>query len=486
MKLSNLLTGIVHVKHDVEITHISLDSREISNGGAFFAIAGAMQHGLLYARQVQQQGAVAIIYDPTKQGAEMASNCSGILLIAIENLAEKLGGIAANFYAQPAQHLNIIGITGTNGKTSCSQFLAQAMDACAVIGTLGWGKYSDLHNTRNTTPDAFALQNILAQFVTQGVSHVAMEVSSHGLEQGRVNAVKFSGVIFSNLSRDHLDYHGSMEAYFQAKLRLVQWPDLRFIVVNLDDAYAERVMASVADEVRVLTYSLQGKIYSKDSSIQVFNIDYSLTGIVCDVYWQDEQARLEVGLLGDFNLQNILAVLAVLLEQDRSLNACLSALKSIEPVTGRMECFSGGEGKPLVVVDYAHTPDALRQVLSTLRLHCKAKLSVVFGCGGERDKGKRKEMGTIAESLADQVIVTDDNPRFEDAKAIITDVITGLKMLNVRVINDRKLAIEQSILNSTELDVVLVAGKGHEDYQELKGVKYPFSDREIVQELLAA
>jgi len=478
MKLSELLTDLVQIKEDANITHIALDSRDISVGGVFFALAGAMQHGLLYADQAQQQGAVAIIYDPAKQGAELAKSSTGTRLIAVNNLSEKLGEIAVRFYADPAQHLNIIGITGTNGKTSCSQFLAQAMDACAVIGTLGWGKYTDLHSTSNTTPDAFSLQKILAQFVAQGLSHVAMEVSSHGLEQGRVNAIKFNGVIFNNLSRDHLDYHPSMEAYFQAKLRLVQWPDLSFVIVNLDDAYAQRVIAAISDQVRVLTYSLQNKTHSKDSSINARNISYSLAGIECDVYWQGQQARLKVGLLGDFNLQNILAVLAVLLEKDMPLEACLTAIQSIKPVIGRMECFAGGVGKPLVVVDYAHTPDALNHVLSTL--------SVVFGCGGDRDKGKRKEMGAIAERLADQVIVTDDNPRFEDGVAIINDVISGLKMHKVTVINDRKSAIEQGILGCSELDVVLVAGKGHEDYQDIQGVKYPFSDREIVQELLAA
>ncbi|GAW86630.1 UDP-N-acetylmuramoyl-L-alanyl-D-glutamate--2,6-diaminopimelate ligase [Bathymodiolus platifrons methanotrophic gill symbiont] len=486
MKLSDLLTDLVSIKHDAEVTHIALDSREISDGGVFFAVAGARQHGLLYAAQVQQQGAVAIIYDPAKQGAELAKNLSGILLIAVENLTEKLGLVAARFYEQPAQYIDVIGITGTNGKTSCSQFLAQAMKSCGVIGTLGWGKYTDLHSTSNTTPDAFTMHKILAQFVRQNLTHVAMEVSSHGLEQGRVNAIKFNGVIFNNLSRDHLDYHGSMEAYFQAKLRLVQWPGLRFVVVNLDDAYAERVIANISDEVRVLTYSLQDKMYAQESSIKASNIKYTLAGIECDVHWQKEQARLKAGLLGDFNLQNILAVLAVLLEKGCPLNKCLTSIQSIKPVIGRMECFTGAAGKPLVVVDYAHTPDALGKVLSTLRQHCQLKLSVVFGCGGDRDKGKRKEMGAIAERLADQVIVTDDNPRFEDGSAIINDVITGLKMQKVRVINDRKSAIKQGIVTSSELDIVLIAGKGHEDYQEIKGVKQPFSDREIVQELLAA
>lgn len=486
MKLSELLTGIVQIKKDLEVMHIALDSREIGEGGVFFALAGTMQHGLKYAEQVRQQGAIAIIYDPAKQGVELAKKYQEIRLIAVDKLSEKLGEIAARFYADPAQHLSIIGVTGTNGKTSCSQFLAQAMESCAVVGTLGWGEYGNLHSTSNTTPDACTLHRILAQFVTQGLSHVAMEVSSHGLQQGRVNAVKFEGAIFNNLSRDHLDYHSSIEAYFRAKLRLVQWPDLRFVIVNLDDAYAERVIAAIADQVRVLTYSLKNKTHAKSASINASNIYYSLAGIECDIDWQGQQARLKVGLLGDFNLQNVLAVLAVLLEKGQPLVTCITAIESVQPVVGRMECFSGRAGSPLVVVDYAHTPDALSHVLSTLRQHCRNNLSVIFGCGGDRDKGKRKEMGTIAERLADQVIVTDDNPRFEDGMAIINDIISDHKTRKASVVKDRKSAIEQGILGCSELDVVLVAGKGHEDYQDIKGVKYPFSDREIVKELLAA
>ena len=459
MKLSKLLTGLACVKLDAEIAHIALDSREITKGGVFFALAGTQQHGLLYAQQVRQQGAVAIVYDPAKQGTELARKLSGIPLISVENLAGKLGSIAARFYAEPRQHLNIIGITGTNGKTSCSQFLAQAMGACGVIGTLGWGRYSDLHSTRNTTPDAFAIQKILAHFYQHGIRNVAMEVSSHGLQQGRVNAVTFNGAVFNNLSRDHLDYHGSMEAYFQTKLRLLRWPGLRFVVVNLDDAYAGRVIAASAGEVRILTYSLQDKVHSSDSSITARNITYTLAGIGCDVLWQGQQARLAVGLLGDFNLQNSLAVLAVLLETGRELAECLVAIQGIKPIIGRMECFTGKAGMPMVVVDYAHTPDALNKVLSTLRQHCTDQLSVVFGCGGERDKGKRAEMGQIAEKLADRIIVTDDNPRFEEGETIIKQIIGGLKMHRVMVIKNRKAAIAKGIAMSSAQDVVLIAGK---------------------------
>lgn len=485
MWLAELLTGIAHVEQDVELTHIALDSREINAGGVFFALVGSQQHGLQFAEQVQQQGALAIVYDPAKQGAQLAKKSQGLPLIAVAGLTEQLGKIAARFYAYPATRLKVIGITGTNGKTSCSQFLAQSLEASAVIGTLGWGKYSELQQTRNTTPDAFAVQKILATFVESGIKNVAMEVSSHGLVQGRVNCVNFQGVVFNNLSHDHLDYHGSMEAYLQSKLSLVQWSGLKFVVVNLDDAYAGRVLAAIASGVKILTYSMQGRTHASGLSIHAANIQYTLAGIECDVFWQQQQARLTVSLLGDFNLQNVLAVLAAMLAMGRPLAGCLQSLRHIKAVIGRMECFSGDNGKPLVIVDYAHTPEALEKVLTTLRKHCQGKLTVVFGCGGDRDKGKRGVMGKIADQLADRMIVTDDNPRFEEGQAIINDVIANIKADKLRVINDRKTAIEQGIVASSELDVVLVAGKGHEDYQEIEGIKIPCSDREIVQELLA-
>ncbi|NOR79212.1 MAG: UDP-N-acetylmuramoyl-L-alanyl-D-glutamate--2,6-diaminopimelate ligase [Methyloprofundus sp.] len=485
MWLAELLTGFAVVETDIEFTQIALDSQEINAGGVFFAIAGTQQHGLRFAEKVQQQGGLAIVYDPAKKGTEFAKNIKGLPMFAVEDLTAKLGEIASRFYACPSAQLNIIGITGTNGKTSCSQFLAQVMEASAVIGTLGWGKYSALQVTRNTTPDAFAVQKMLVHFIELGVKNVAMEVSSHGLVQGRVNAINFQGVIFNNLSRDHLDYHGSMEAYLQAKLRLVQWPGLKYVVVNLDDAYAERVLLAIPEGVRVLTYSVQGKVLAIESSISVSDIQYTMAGIECNVFWQGQQAQLQVSLLGDFNLQNVLAVLAVMLAMDKPLTECLQAMQSIKSVIGRMECFQGKAGKPLMVVDYAHTPDALSKVLTTLRHHCDNKLTVIFGCGGERDKGKRGEMGKIAEQLADAIIVTDDNPRFESGPEIIEDIIAGIKTDKLSVIGDRENAIKHGIMTSSEQDIVLVAGKGHEDYQERQGIKYPFSDRDIVQRMLA-
>lgn len=485
MWLSELLAGFVTVQIDKELTHIALDSRDIRAGGVFFALDGAQKHGMEFASIVQAQGAVAIVYDPKNQEITVLNKEWKIPLYQVEKLSKKVGDIAARFYAFPATRLNIIGVTGTNGKTSCSQFLGQVLQESAVIGTLGWGKCSDLQVTQNTTPDAFSLQKILAHFVDSGIRNVAMEVSSHGLVQGRVNAVQFQGAVFNNLSRDHLDYHGNMESYFQSKMKLFRWPGLKFIVINLDDAYAERVLREAPQETKIVSYSLQSKVYTGAMSLQAKNIVYNIEGIECDVLWGEELGRLKVGLIGNFNLQNTLATLGVMLAMGGTLLNNLAHITNIQPVIGRMECFYGQKESPLVVIDYAHTPDALRQVLKALRYHCKRRLTIIFGCGGDRDQGKRQQMGKIAEELADYIIATDDNPRFEESQRIIDQIISDIKVGKLCVIKDRTEAIQYGIRQSLGGDVVLIAGKGHEQYQEIKGVKYPFSDRNIVQSLLS-
>jgi len=478
MWLSELLADI---ENDVEFSHIALDSRDIKSGGVFFAVAGDQQHGLMFANSVLAQGAVAIIYDPAKNGRDLASKLNFAGLVAIEDLTHKLGEIAARFYRQPSEQLNVIGITGTNGKTSCSQFLAQMMESTAVVGTLGMGLYADLQATKNTTPDAFVLQKVLAEFVQQGIQSVAMEVSSHGLEQGRVNGVNFNGAVFNNLSQDHLDYHGSMENYFQAKSRLFTWPNLKFVVLNADDDYSVRIAGLLSKKVKILNYSLK----SDDSEkLLAKKIEYRATGICCDVHWKGEFAVLNVGLLGEFNLQNILAAIGVLLMQGHSLADSVLLANKVQPIVGRMECFKDIKRGVLVVVDYAHTPDALAKVLSTLRQHCEGQLSVVFGCGGNRDIGKRAQMGQIAEQLADHIYVTDDNPRFEKSELIITDIVKNLVSAKINCIADRELAIKKATETAESGDIVLIAGKGHEEYQEFNGVKTHFSDRELVQKII--
>ena len=482
MKLTALLSDIVTLTSDCEIGGLSLDSRKVTSGDLFIALNGALQHGIKHLDQAIENGAIACIYDP--QGAQMVeveAASSSIETIAISNLSQQLGEIAARFYARPSGKLLVIGVTGTNGKTTCSQLMAQALDDCGVIGTLGWGNPGQLQTTANTTPDALAIQQMLASFVTQGKSAVSMEVSSHGLEQGRVNAVDFKGAVFTNLSRDHLDYHGDMESYLQAKLALFINPALQFVVVNLDDPVAMRVLQAVTPEVKRWTFSTQNQQIANAECLVSSNVQHHTNGISFDVCWSGQTERVNTSLVGAFNLQNLLSVLAVLLAQGWSLTKAVARLSELKAVAGRMEKF-GGHDKPLVIVDYAHTPDALEKVLQASQ--SKRKLWVVFGCGGDRDKGKRPQMGRIAETYADHVIVTDDNPRTEASDMIISEILSGCQTDKVNPISDRTIAITTAIHQAAANDCVVIAGKGHENYQEIRGVKTPFSDQLVAQQAL--
>jgi len=481
MKLAELLTDLTVCDSDLDITGLALDSREIRVGDAFFALNGASQHGMHFASQAVANGAKAVIYDPVGWNQPHDSMLR-VAQLAINGLDRHLGEIAAKFYGNPSRQLTVIGITGTNGKTTCSQLIAQALTNCGVIGTIGWGEPGDLSPTQNTTPDALMVQKLLQIFVEQRKLAVAMEVSSHGLQQGRVNAVEFSGAVFTNLSRDHLDYHGGMEEYFQAKLALFTNPALKFAVVNLDDPNSSGVLQVLAENVKRWTFSTQGQVSTQAECIVAENIRYDTTGIAFDVVWQGRKVSAFTPLVGKFNLENVLAVLCVLLAMDYPLTKAIARLADLQAIVGRMEKF-GGNDKPTVFVDYAHSPDALEKALQAAKGH--GHLLVAFGCGGDRDKGKRQEMGRIAETLADQVFITDDNPRSETSAEIINDILAGCQKQNIIVINDRKLAINTAIQKAEKLDSVLIAGKGHENYQEIKGVKFPFSDQEVVKQSLA-
>lgn len=482
MKLSILLSGFCNVDGDIDVNGLCLDSRETAAGDVFIALNGALQHGMRYAENAIAKGAVAIIYDP--EGCDASLDAfNTIPVVAIAQLNRHLGSIAARFYQHPSQKLTVIGVTGTNGKTTCSQLLAQAIQNCGVIGTLGWGLPGQLHTTLNTTPDALAIQKILHALHAQGNSTVAMEVSSHGLEQGRVNAVDFSGAVFTNLSHDHLDYHGSMQAYLQAKLALFTNPALEFVVVNLDDDCSEQVLQTPSDNVCRWGFSLQGNRIDGVECLSARNILHSETGMQFDVSWNDRTLPASTRVVGAFNLQNVMTVLCVLLAMKWPFETAVAQLAHLSAVVGRMETF-GGTDKPTVIVDYAHTPDALEKVLTASR--GKGKLWAVFGCGGDRDKAKRAQMGRIAETCADHVIVTDDNPRSETSETIIRDILTGCQSNKISVINDRTMAIAAAIGQACAQDCVVVAGKGHENYQEIRGVKMPFSDQAVVQQALAA
>lgn len=490
LRLKDLLSGLAPIpeQDDRPVTGLVLDSREAVKGELFVALAGAKQHGLAHAEQAISNGAGAVVFDPAGNGGQLADRVAATLslpipMIAVENLGLKLGELAARFYGDASRFMDVIGITGTNGKTSCSQFLSQMLDDCGIIGTLGWGEWGRLNKTLNTTPDALAIQKILAELLKSGKRAAAMEVSSHGLEQGRVNGVAFKGAVFTNISRDHLDYHGTMEAYVQAKLGLLSKPGLEFAVVNLDDAYSGRIIAAVPETVQLWHFTTKEITAVSGETVSAENIRHKADGIVFDVRWRDQVQRVKVPLYGDFNIDNVLAVLAVMLAMDIPLSTAADKLGLLQPVDGRMERF-GGDSDPLIFVDYAHTPDALDKVLSSLRKHCQQDLWVVFGCGGNRDMGKRPQMGKIAEQWADHVVITDDNPRYENGLDIVNDILAGCGLGKVDVIQNREQAIHKVIASAAKNDCIVIAGKGHEQYQESNGVCVPFSDRQIVIDAL--
>lgn len=486
MNLAELLDGVVTIPSkqvgDIEVKGITLDSRKVTVGYVFFAISGSVQHGLLHAQEVVDNGANAIIYEPA--GSERyVLNCQTICHLAVKGLALRLGFLANRFYQSPSKKLDVIGITGTNGKTTCSQFLLQLIPECGVIGTLGWGEKQSLNRIENTTPDVLTVHGLLAEFVSKKKNTVVMEVSSHGLKQGRVDAVSFKAAVFTNLSRDHLDYHGSMDEYLQAKLLLFKQPGLQFVVVNTDDAYSEQFLAVVDKKVKCWAFSGSGKTIDSVKNVLAEEIKYGLDGISCYVRWRNDRALIQISIVGDFNLENVMAVMTVMLAQGYSLKDAADKTKELTPISGRMERF-GGREKPYVFVDFAHTPDALEKVLLSLRKYCKQKIYLVFGCGGNRDQGKRAVMGTIAENYAEQIIITTDNPRFENPDQIIRDIVTGCSSNNIEVIRDRERAIQTAIERADKKDCIVIAGKGHEAYQDIQGVKQPFSDQEVVKRTL--
>lgn len=468
----------------LEVAGLALDSRLVKPNDLFIALSGSQQHGLLYADKVIENGALAILFDPSGQGSQLAKTITGITAIPVENLDRNLGKLAARFFGNPSDNLAVIGITGTNGKTSCSQFLGQLLEGCGIIGTLGWGDWKQLNKTINTTPDALMVQQILADFVKQNKHAVAMEVSSHGLDQGRVNGVQFKGAVFTNISRDHLDYHGSMEDYLKAKLKLLQAPGLSFVVVNLDDATSDRILSAVPKTTAIWGISAKGKKCNRGESVLAESVQLTPDGTEFTVHWHGKAQHIRTPLFGDFNVENLLCVLGVLLAMGEPLTDAARKIQHLKPVPGRLERCGTITNGLNVFVDYAHTPDALYRVLASLRKHCDKALWVVFGCGGNRDAGKRPQMGNIAEQWADKVIITDDNPRFEDNMQIANEILAGCHSDKAFLIRDRKLAIEHAIASAAKDDCILIAGKGHEAYQEINGIQYPFNDKQIAEEAL--
>ncbi|MGH8727325.1 MAG: UDP-N-acetylmuramoyl-L-alanyl-D-glutamate--2,6-diaminopimelate ligase [Burkholderiales bacterium] len=464
------------------ISRLAVDSREVRAGDTFLAFPGEAQDGRNFIAAAVAAGAGSVLWESA--GWQWDSNLS-VPNLAVPNLRRHVGAIASNVLGNPSAKLWVIGVTGTNGKTSCTQWIAGALNRldkkCAVIGTLGMGFPGALAETSNTTPDALILHSAMAEFVEAGARAVALEVSSHALVQDRIAAIDFDIAVLTNLTHDHLDYHRDMAAYRAAKAKLFDCPGLKFAVLNLDDPFGLELLRRLPRPgLNVLGYGFD----AGHCAFHARDLRQDEAGLTFEVATPWGIAEINSVLVGRFNARNLLAALAALCLSDVKLADAVSALNEATPVPGRLQKIGGGE-LPIVVIDYAHTPDALKNALATLRELTKGSLVCVFGCGGDRDRGKRPLMGEVAAALADKVVLTSDNPRSEDPLAIIADIAVGTSGAP-EVIADRKAAIEHAIAEAQKDDVVLVAGKGHEAYQEALGVKLPFDDLKIAEKALSS
>ena len=486
MRLPELLSGFGAINvPDLEVSELVQDSRAVTPGVAFVALAGQRADVLRHAQQAQARGAVAVLseaallsIDGTNGNAGLnAATDLAIPQIVVPDLAQNLPKLAQRFFADPGAKLSVIGVTGTNGKTSTVQLLAQALSLLGVRtasqGTLGAGMHGALRPGSHTTPEVLTTYRFLAQSAAAGASHIAMEVSSHALVQQRVQGVPFQVAIFTNLTRDHLDYHGTLEAYGAAKAKLFVWPGLSYAVINCDDPFGVSLLAATSAKHK-LSFGMHPAAQVRASQVQ---LHAQGSAFRLDSPWGHTEIRC--GLLGRFNVSNVLAVLATLGALGFSLSEMAAALKQVTPVPGRMTALGGGS-KPLVVVDYAHTPDALEQALKSLREHTRGRLICVFGCGGDRDVGKRAQMGQVAATYADISIVTDDNPRSEDPARIVADIAEGFGRTPFTVEHERAAAIRLGLSRSGVGDVLLIAGKGHERTQDVAGQLRDFDDSLVV------
>ena len=477
----------------VNITRLTSDSRTLQVGDTFVAYPGTQADGRQFIDQAIASGANAVIWDA--HGFKWNSKWH-VPNLAVQDLRHQTGIIADHIYGHPSQKLWMVGITGTNGKTSISHWLARSFGAlgqkCAVLGTVGNGFPGTLQVTANTTPDALLVHGLLAEYEQQGAKAVVMEVSSHALTQGRVNGVHYDVAMLTNLTRDHLDFHGDMESYAAAKRRLFDWKQLKHAVLNLDDAFGADLAEQLRDApVEVVGYGLNNESLKLAERLGIRMVYGTLAqmdaqGLILQLHTSWGATVMQSKLLGRFNASNLLGALAVLLVSEVGIEEAVSELGMQKAVAGRMQTL-GSKGTPAVVVDYAHTPDALEKVLNALREVTEpagGRVICVFGCGGDRDRGKRPMMGMVASKLADVRIITNDNPRNEEPGAIIQAIISGMQG-EYQVIEDRAKAITQAINNAHASDTVLLAGKGHEDYQETKGERLPFSDSEIAHRVLS-
>ena len=487
--LKQLLMGFCEITSAINVTGVAIDSRKVEPGNLFIAYKGSFDNGLNYLGEAIEKGAVAIVIDDNEE-FDIESFSSKIFKVT--ELRKSAGHIISRFYGHPSRNINIVGVTGTNGKTTVSYILGFANHKLkknsAFIGTLGLGLFGQIEASKTTTPDPVTIHSSLSTWENE-VDSVAMEVSSHALDQGRVEGVEFDTAVFTNLSRDHLDYHKTTENYIKAKFSLFEKAGLKNAVINISDSYGAQLIEKIPEDVNVFAYSCKKsnlKFYKrKDISftycekIEIESFKSKLIKI--NSPWGN--ANVRVNLLGDFNLENILAAFTVLCISGQPVDEVAKVLSSFSGLPGRMEAFYL-KGKPLIVVDYAHTPDALKKALTSLSPYCNGELFCIFGCGGGRDIGKRAQMGSIAESLCDQIILTNDNPRDESSDKIFEDILEGIEnKSNVIIKPDRSDALITTFLEAKKGDVILLAGKGHEVTQQIGLNMFPFSDRELAKRL---
>jgi UDP-N-acetylmuramoyl-L-alanyl-D-glutamate--2,6-diaminopimelate ligase len=481
MSLRSLLEGWLEGVPDIGIAGVTLDSREVDSGFLFVALKGTAAHGLQFAEQAVDRGCAAIIHDGRGELPDV-----DVPLVEFRDLPRRVAELASRFWAAPSEEMAIAAVTGTNGKTSVAHFLAQAWASAygrsGMIGTLGYGPLDALQSAARTTPDAFTLNRVLAECIDAGIMHLAMEVSSHALEQRRCETIQMDAAVFTNLSRDHLDYHHDMQSYADSKKRLFTEYAPRFAIINHDDMTGRAWSREFAGTTEVLAYGLMP---GAELTAEVLVQDADGMSLYFKGPWGD--AELRTGLMGNFNISNLMAAVGTMTLLGMPWDEAIRELELVKPVPGRMMRLGGMPGQPVVLIDYAHTPDALAHSLRAARDHLSGRLICVFGCGGNRDRGKRSEMGAVAEQMADSLVVTSDNPRYESANSIINDVLRGMEQPGqVRVEADRAAAINLAVTSAGPGDIVLVAGKGHETWQVIGNHRIPFSDEATVRAVLGA
>jgi UDP-N-acetylmuramoyl-L-alanyl-D-glutamate--2,6-diaminopimelate ligase len=489
--LATLLAGFAQPLRDLTVTDLTQDSRQAVQGCAFLACQGRRGHGISHAASAVERGAVAVLFEPVP-GLELPALPANVAVHAIPGLGRRVGEMADRFFREPSSDLAVAGVTGTNGKTTTAYLLAQAAETVgrrgAYLGTIGFGRPGALAAAGLTTPDCVTVHRLLAEARDSGAKTLALEVSSHALDQGRVDAVRFDTAVFTNLTRDHLDYHGTLDAYFDAKQRIFRATGLRRAIVNVRDEFGRRLADALDPAVEPVFFSTSNEVWAPHGAawIRLPELRATTAGLTLHVESSWGAGTLRSPLVGEFNAENLLAVLGVLLGWNIPLQRALAALATCVPPPGRMEAFGGG-AQPLALVDYAHTPDALGKLLDAARAHARGRVHCVFGCGGDRDPGKRPMMGAIAEHGADVVIVTDDNPRTEESRAIIEQILSGMRDAGAaQVIPDRAAAIHHALADADAGDVVVIAGKGHEENQLVGGEVRPFSDRQVVKDALGS